>query len=39
VKRGNDGNEDVVYCGKEDLVRYDEGLHTIENCEIKHPFL
>ena len=35
----NDGNRDVVDCGRgsQDIVRYDEGLDTIRNCEIENP--
>jgi Ca2+-binding RTX toxin-like protein len=35
----NDGNEDVINCGRgtQDIVRYDVGLDTIRNCEIKNP--
>jgi Ca2+-binding RTX toxin-like protein len=36
---GGEGDEDVINCGRgtQDIVRYDVGLDTITNCEIKNP--
>jgi hypothetical protein len=37
----NDGNEDAINCGRgtQDIVRYDVGLDTTWNCEVKNPHL